>query len=192
MEDGMTATLKPATESVIKSHRFTVDEFQKMFEHGIVSRRSQLIQGRIYVSPGMSPAHAKAIRVLNRLLFKSYGHVADVVCQTPIIVGNDSELEPDFALIHPDFSGSIPSKEDVILAIEVSDSTLKFDRETKLPEYARSGIADAWILNLIEGQLEVYKQPEGEQYLHTQILKPKLLIEPEITLEWWQALETHE
>ncbi len=82
----MTATLEPATESVIKPHRFTVDDFQKMFEHGIVSRRSQLIRGEIYFTAAMGAAHANAITVLTELLVQSYSKRARVSPQCPIVI----------------------------------------------------------------------------------------------------------
>jgi Uma2 family endonuclease len=192
MEDGMTATLEPATETLIKPHRFTVDEFQKMFEHGIVSRRSQLIRGEIYFMAAMGAAHFKAIKVLTRLLSKAYADHAFIVPQCPIVIWDESEPEPDFALLKLESVSNPAPASDVLLAIEVSDSTLKFDREKKLPEYARSSIPETWIVNLNEAQLEVYTQPEGEQYLKLQIFKPEVpvapLFAPEVMLEWWRSL----
>ena len=83
-----------------------------------------------------------------------------------------------------------------MLAIEVSDSTIKFDREKKLPDYARSSIPETWIVNLNEAQLEVYTQPEDEQYLKLQIFKPEMpvapLFAPEVMLEWWRSLVVDE
>jgi Uma2 family endonuclease len=192
MEDGMTATLEPATETLIKPHRFTVDEFQKMFEHGIVSRHSQLIRGEIYFMAAMGAAHANAIAILTELLVQGYSKYARVSPQCPIVIWDDSEPEPDFALVKRDAKRGLAKAEDVLLAIEVSDSTLRYDREKKLPEYARSSIPETWIVNLNEAQLEVYTQPEGEQYLKLQIFKPEMtvapLFAPEVILEWWRSL----
>lgn len=190
----MTVTLEPADiiETSIEPHRFTIAEFQKMYELGLVPRRSQLIRGEIYFMAAMGAPHYEAIRILTKLLLKMYGDRAEIVPQAPIIVWDDSQPEPDFALIKPDYPGGVPNAKDVMLAIEVSDSTLKFDREKKLPDYARSGIPETWILNLNERHLEVYQRPDGEQYLSIQIVKPENtiapLFAPDVMLEWWRAL----
>ncbi len=188
----MTATFENVN---LEPHRFTVQEYQRIFESGILpsDQRSQLIRGEIYFMAAMGAAHYKAIRVLTKLLHQHYTDLCDIVSQAPIVVWNDSEPEPDFALIRSDFAGGIPEATDVLLAIEVSDSTLKFDREKKLPEYARSSIPEVWILNLAEAQLEVYREPNGEQFLQLQILKPEravsALFAPEVKLEWWKSLK---
>jgi Uma2 family endonuclease len=189
----MTAILEN-TGANLEPHRFTVQEYQRIFESGILptDQRSQLIRGEIYFMAAMGAAHYKAIRILTKLLHQQYTDLCDIVSQAPIVVWNDSEPEPDFALIRSDFAGGIPEAKDVLLAIEVSDSTLKFDREKKLPEYARSSIPEVWILNLLEGQLEVYREPSGEQFLQLQILKPERVVSalfaPGVKLEWWKSL----
>jgi Uma2 family endonuclease len=189
----MTAILEN-TGANLEPHRFTVQEYQRIFESGILpsDQRNQLIRGEIYFMAAMGKAHHDALRILGKLLFKAYSDLAEIIQQSPVVVWNDSEPEPDFALIRSDFPGGIPEAKDVLLAIEVSDSTLKFDREKKLPEYARSSIPEVWILNLNEQQFEVYREPNGEQFLQLQILKPEravsALFVPEVTLEWWDAL----
>jgi Uma2 family endonuclease len=194
-EVAMTATLEPADtiETSIEPHRFTVTEFQKMYELGLVPRRSQLIRGEIYFMAAMGAAHAKAIRILNQLLSRTYVNQVFVVPQCPIIIWNDSQPEPDFALVNLESQNDPALAKDVLLAIEVSDLSLKFDRHKKLPDYAKSGIPEAWILNLNDDQLEVYRQPDGEQYLQVQVVKPDTtiapLFAPDLMLEWWRALQ---
>jgi Uma2 family endonuclease len=194
-EDAMTTTLEPAEtlETSIEPHRFTIAEFQKMYELGLVPRRSQLIRGEIYFMSAMGQKHAKAIKVLTRLLSKVYAERAFIIPQCPIVIWDDSEPEPDFALVKLESQNDPAPASDVLLAIEVSDSTIKFDRQKKLPDYARSGIPETWILNLNERHLEVYRQPDGEQYLSVQIVKPENsiapLFAPDVTLEWWRALQ---
>ncbi len=190
----VTTTLEPAEtlETTIEPHRFTIAEFQKMYELGLVPRRSQLIRGEIYFMSAMGQKHAKAIKVLTRLLSKIYAERAFIIPQCPIVIWNDSEPEPDFALVKLESQNDPAPASDVLLTIEVSDSTIKFDRQKKLPDYARSGILETWILNLNEGHLEVYRQPDGEHYLSMQIVKPENLIAPlfapDVMLEWWRAL----
>jgi Uma2 family endonuclease len=190
----MTATLENKNAH-LEPHRFTVQEYQKIFESGILplDQRSQLIRGEIYFMSAMGKAHHDALRILAKMLFKTYADLSEIIQQSPIVVWNDSEPEPDFALIRSDFAGGIPEAKDVLLALEVSDSTLKFDREKKLPEYARSNIPEVWILNLTEAQLEVYREPNGEQFLQLQIFKREraviALFAPEVMLEWWKAID---
>jgi Uma2 family endonuclease len=192
----MTATLeKPPTDSVILPHRFTIEEFQKLYESGVFPgmQHAQLIRGEIYFMSAMGAAHAEAITVLTELLVKTYSAYAKVSSQVPITIWNDSQPEPDFSLVKRDAPRGAANARDVLLAIEISDSTLKFDREQKIPEYARSSIPEVWILNLIERQLEIYRQPSGEKYLQLQIVEAQTpvapLFAPEANLEWWTALE---
>jgi Uma2 family endonuclease len=197
----MTATLEtpPVRDQAqpnLEPHRFTGAEYRRMYEAGIFAptQRSQLIRGEIYFMAAMGRAHHHGLRVLGKLLYRLYAERTEITQQSPIVVWNDSEPEPDFALVRSDFGGGVPKARDVLLAIEVSDSTLKFDRTVKLPDYARSGIAETWILNLKERQLEVYRQPSGEKYLSLQILEGTMpatpLFAPDTVLEWWTALET--
>ncbi len=181
--------------TILEPHRFSVAEYRRIFENGILpfEPRSQLIQGEIYFMAAMNKAHFDALRILNKLLLKTYGHLVEVSNQAPVQTWDDSQPEPDFALLHQDYPGGIPVAADVLLVIEVSDSSLKFDREKKLPEYAKSAIPEAWILNLIERQLEVYRQPSGEQYLQRQIVLDGTAFAPafapENSIEWFLGLE---
>jgi Uma2 family endonuclease len=193
----MTATLESAPPETVlpAAHRFTGTEYLKMYESGIFApdQRSQLIRGDVYFMSAMGAEHYKAIKVLTRLLSERYATLAFVIPQCPIIVWDDSQPEPDFALVHLESTAHPAPARDVLLAVEVSDSSLKFDRAVKLPEYARSGIAETWILNLKERQLEIYRQPSGEKYLQLQILEGTTpatpLFAPDTALEWWTALE---
>ena len=160
----MTAILNQ--ETMLEPHRFTVAEYHRIYESGALPRqpRSQLIQGEIYFMAAMGAAHADAITVLTELLVKAYVKEAKISPQVPISIWNASEPEPDFALLKRTSPRGVATAKDVLLVIEVSDSSLKFDREKKTPEYARSGIPEVWILNLEERQLEVYRHPDGWRY----------------------------
>ena len=189
----MTAILNQ--ETMLEPHRFTVAEYHRIYESGALPRepRSQLIQGEIYFMAAMGAAHADAITVLTELLVKAYVKEAKISPQVPISIWNASEPEPDFALLKRTSPRGVATAKDVLLVIEVSDSSLKFDREKKTPEYARSGIPEVWIVNLLERQLEIYRQPSGEQYLQLQIVleghAAAPLFAPEIMLDWFLALE---
>jgi Uma2 family endonuclease len=189
----MTAILEAPAKS-LEPHRFTVEQYHKMLESDALPHqpRSQLINGEIYFMAAMNRAHFDALRILNRLLLAQYGSLAEVASQAPVRVWDTSEPEPDFMLLRSDYPGGIPEAADVLLAIEISDSSLEFDRSKKLPEYARSGIPEVWIVNLRERQLEIYRQPEQKQYLQTQVLlyttPATALFAPDVRLEWFKVL----
>ncbi len=190
----MTAILENPPIS-LEPHRFTVAEYRRIYESGALPAqpRSQLIQGEIYFMAAMNKAHFDALRILNRMLLSVYGGLTELSGQAPISIWDTSEPEPDFALLRGDYPGGIPTAKDVLLVIEVSDSSLKFDREKKMPEYARSNIPEAWILNLEERQLEVYRQPSGVKYLQMQIFLEDMPVAPlfasEVFIDWFLALE---
>jgi Uma2 family endonuclease len=114
---------------------------------------------------------------------------AIVRCQDPISLPNNSEPEPDIVIARlrsDDYINSHPSPADIILVIEVADSSIKFDRDTKAPLYAAAGISEYWIVNLIDDRLEIYRQPSGSIYTSIQIVTPPQSISlpefPEISL----------
>ena len=144
-------------------HRFSVAEYEQMIEHGILTEndRVELIHGEIIDKMAIGDAHAACVKRLNRLLGTTFGNRSLISVQDPICL-IDSEPEPDLALLIPrgDFylSGK-PRPADILLVIEVSDSSLEYDRLVKLPMYAEAGIAEFWIVNLEDDCLEVYRQP---------------------------------
>jgi Uma2 family endonuclease len=117
----MTATFERPTD--IEPHRFTVDEFQKLYEAGVFppEQRFQLIAGEVYFMAAMGAAHAQAITVLTELLVINYSFHAKISSQVPITIWNDSQPEPDFILVKRDAPRGIALAEDVLLAIEVSE-----------------------------------------------------------------------
>lgn len=144
-------------------HRFSVDEYERMIEHGILTEndRVELIRGEIIDKMAIGDPHASCVKRLNRLLGATFGGRSLISIQDPIRL-MDSEPEPDVALLLPQadfyFSGK-PRPADVLLLIEVSDSSLEYDRLVKLPMYAEAGISEFWIVNLEDNCLEVYRQP---------------------------------
>ena len=144
-------------------HRFTVDEYEQMIEQGILTEndRIELIHGEIVEKMVIGPLHIAVVNRLNRLLNTRLSDATFVSIKSPIVL-SDSQPEPDVALLLPrdDFyATSKPKSSDVLLVIEVSDSSLNYDREVKLPMYALGGIQELWIVNLVESKIEVYRQP---------------------------------
>lgn len=149
--------------------RLSVAEYYRMAEAGILTPRDrvELIEGEIVtLSPAGSP-HAGTVKRLNRLLVRLVGDRATVSVQDPLRLGDESEPEPDVALLLPradDYTAAHPIAADVLLVIEVADSSLLYDRRVKRPLYARHGIPEYWIVNLEAEVVEVHRQPTAGGY----------------------------
>ncbi len=140
-----------------------------MAETGILSEndRVELIEGEIIEMHAISSRHSACVMRLNALISKTIGQSALVSVQSPIRLGDRSEPEPDIALLAPKdnfYSDHHPTPDDIYLVIEVSDSSLGYDREIKLPLYARARIPEFWIVNLLDEAIEIYKQPSNNNY----------------------------
>ena len=144
--------------------RFTIDEYNRLAELGFFHEddRVELIKGEIIPMAAKGTLHSTFCRRLIRELSKLIGNQATLQSQDPIIIPPNSEPEPDVAILKnkdDDYLNSHPAAQDLLLLIEIADSSLKYDQEVKLPLYAEAGITDYWIFNLIENCLETYNQP---------------------------------
>lgn len=151
----------------ISRRRFDVDEYHRMLEVGLLTEndRVELIEGEIVEMNPIGVAHMSAVTTLNRLLSAfAYGNGLDISVQNPVRLDRGSEPEPDLALIAAGPRTELPSPADTSLVIEVSDTTLEYDRNVKLPLYAGAGIGEVWILDLPAKKVEVYSGPEGNTY----------------------------
>ncbi|ANE55898.1 Uma2 family endonuclease [Methylomonas sp. DH-1] len=152
-----------------QKHLTDIAEWRRMGEAGIFppEARMELIEGEILHMAPIGFNHAGHVNRLNYILtFLTHGS-ACVSVQNPIQLGDLSEPEPDFLLLKPDpdfYSTRHPNAADVLLLVEVSDSTLRFDREQKRRLYAAHQIPEYWIVNLIDNCLEIYRQPENGDY----------------------------
>lgn len=147
-------------------HRFTVDDYEQMIHHGILTENDpvELIRGEIVDKMPLGDQHIACVNRQTRLLVRKLGDLAIVSVQNPIRLP-DSQPEPDFALLQPreDFYASgKPLPADVWLLIEVADTTLDYDRDVKRSLYAEAGISEYWIVNLVDQCLEVYRQPQPD------------------------------
>ena len=148
--------------SIVTHHRFSVAAYHRMLAEGILTEDDpvELIRGEVIEKMPVGATHAATVKRLNRLFAGTESVIVSV--QDPIIM-DDSEPEPDLALLRyrDDFYASQkPTATDVQLLIEVADSSLAYDREVKLPLYATAGIAEVWIVNLIEAQVEIFREPK--------------------------------
>ncbi|MBD2303992.1 Uma2 family endonuclease [Chroococcidiopsis sp. FACHB-1243] len=144
--------------------RFTLAEYHRLAELGFLGEddRIELIQGQIIKMSAKGTAHEVCITRLLRELPRLLGDRATLRSQSPLILLPDSAPEPDFAIVQnraDDYLSSHPEPADVLLVIEISDSSLRYDQEVKLSLYAEARISEYWIFNLVENHLEVYSEP---------------------------------
>lgn len=153
----------PDMSGTLIRHRFTVAQYEEMVEAGILTEndRVELMRGEVVEKVSIGPAHAAVVNRLNRLFQRRFGDSVLVAVQDPVRL-SDSEPEPDLALLkmRDDFyADQTPGANDVLLVVEVADTTLETDRTLKCEVYAEAGISEYWIVNLIEECLEVHRQP---------------------------------
>jgi len=159
-------------EDLPRPHRITVDEYHRMAEVGLlaVDARVELVEGEIIDMAPIGNAHRSVVVQLNRLLTRAVGDEGIVLVQDAVRLNNRSEPQPDLAILKPrkDFyAGKFPAPGDVILLIEVSDTTLKYDREIKVPLYARTEIPEVWLFDLTSSRVHFFRKPAGGAYLET-------------------------
>jgi Uma2 family endonuclease len=160
----------------IARHTFTVAEFERMGEAGIFTKdsRLELIEGEIVEMSPIGSRHAACVNFLSRFLNAAVGDKALVSTQNPIRLDEYSEPQPDVALLwlRDDFyRRAHPGPSDVLLVIEVADTTVDYDRLVKVPLYAKAGIKEVWLVNLPAEQIEIYAQPINGAYQITKQIK---------------------
>ena len=129
--------------------------------------RLELIEGEIIEMAPIGPPHAGTVAILGRLLERAAGDAAVVWVQNPVHIGDRSMPQPDVVLLKPRadmYTRSHPLPADVLLLIEVSDTTLRFDVATKVPLYARAGVIEAWVVDIETSAIRVYRDPEASGY----------------------------
>jgi Uma2 family endonuclease len=161
------ARLSMAVE--LKRHRFTVDEYYRMAAAGILGEdsRVELIEGEIVDTPPIGPGHGSTVKRTATLFHRRFDGVALVSVQDPVRLGPYNEPEPDLALLRPrdDFYASAhPTPADVLLVVEVADSTLASDLSIKVPLYARCGVVETWLVDLPHAAVHIYRDPSPDGY----------------------------
>jgi Uma2 family endonuclease len=147
-----------------RPRRFTVGEYYRMAEVGILAagERVELIEGEIVTMAAIGSRHAAVVTRLNSFFIRELGERALIRVQNPVRLTDLSEPEPDVALLRPradDYASAHPGPGDVLLIIEVAETTLAFDRGTKLRLYTAAGIPEYWIVDLTNDHIEVYREP---------------------------------
>jgi Uma2 family endonuclease len=163
-------------EEILPRHRWTVAEYHKMAEVGLLNEdaRVELIEGDIIEMAPIGSGHGGKVKRCIRLFSRLLGDTAIVAAQDPVVLGKRSEPQPDIAILRwrDDFYESAhPGPEDILLVIEVADTTARYDHKIKVPLYARHGIPEVWLLDLQKRVLEIYRNPDQEKYQHIEHLR---------------------
>ena len=164
----------------------TVSDYHRMGDAGILTEhdRVELIEGALVTMAPIGSDHSGMVNTLTRLLVRAVGDRGIVAVQNPVRLDDLSEPQPDFAILRPrgdDYRRSIPTPSDVLLIIEVANSSLAYDRAIKRALYARHDIPEFWIVNLKDQEVEICRAPSGgtwaEIFLagHDAMLEPVLL-----------------
>ncbi len=166
-----------ATDVEVRRRLFTVDEFHRMAEAGILGEddRLELVDGEIIEMTPIGSPHAGCVMSLNDVFSERARAVAIVNVQNPVILTERTELYPDVVLLkrRPDFYRKAhPRPSDVLLIVEVADTTLRYDRHIKVPRYARAGIPEVWVIDLRARAIDVYRRPAAEGYAEHERVGP--------------------
>jgi Uma2 family endonuclease len=163
-------------ESWPQRHRITVHDYHRMAEVGVLApdARVELIEGEIIDMAPIGNDHQSVVDRLTRTLVRAVGDSAIVRVQGSVRLGEWSEPEPDLVLLAPraDFYRSaFASGADTLLVIEVSDTTLRYDRDVKVPLYARHGVPEVWVVDVKGGALLVYCALQDGKYSSHAVLE---------------------
>ena len=166
----------------IPRHRFTVDDFARLGEAGVFGEddRVELIDGEIRGMTPIGPPHAWIVNRLTRLLVLQLADRAWVSVQNPLRLDGHTELQPDLVVARGggnDYADRHPEAGDVLLVVEVADSSLRYDRAEKLPRYARAGIPEAWLVDIAGVAVAVRTDPGPGGYAREQVFRPGAVIE---------------
>lgn len=160
----------------LERYRFTVDDYHRMAEAGILGEddRVELIEGEILQ---MSPIGGKHIGCVIRLtqVFRRIPETTAIISvQNPIRVGDNGEPQPDLVLLRPKgdyYASGAPTPPDILLVVEVADSSVEYDRQIKAPLYARSGIPEYWLVDVGREHVIVFREPIEDTYRTTQVFR---------------------
>ena len=161
----------------VPRYRFTVDEFARMGEAGIFTEddRVELIDGEVREMTPIGSPHAGIVNRLTELLVARLAGRANVIVQNPIRLNRHTEPQPDLVVARrrDDFyADRHPEPGDVLLVIEVADSSLRYDRTEKTPRYGRAGVPETWLVDVEARTVTAYTEPGPQGYARQQVRRP--------------------
>lgn len=162
-------TGRPSMAVQLQRRTFTVDDYHRMLNAGILTEddRVELVCGEIVTMAPIGTRHASCVKGLNQLLTEGLGRRVVLGIQDPVIVGEHSEPQPDISVLRPRkdrYAQAHPTAADIFLLIEVSDTTLPYDRDIKVPMYGKAGVPESWLVDLAQRRVEVYRSPSPNGY----------------------------
>ena len=166
----------------IQRKLFTVAEYHQMIQAGVFREddRIELLNGELMTMSPIGIKHMECVNQLTTLLVPRLTGRATVSIQNPIQVGQHSEPQPDVALLRPRSKRkALPPPDDVLLVIEVADTSVDYDRDEKIPAYGRAGIAEAWRVSLTDGWIEIYREPSPAGYRTLRKVLPDEQVSPQ-------------
>ncbi len=164
-----------ALTAALPHRKFTIEEYHNFIETGVFKpeERLELWEGEFVEMSPIGKRHASCVNYLIELLRDFLGKNVIISPQNPIVLNDFSEPQPDIALLRrrEDFYRSEnATAKDVLIAMEIADTTLKYDRDTKFPRYAASGIEEAWLIDLENDRVEIHSEPTEFGYSLVKIL----------------------
>ena len=170
----MAVTVDQDRVAGFQRHRFDVDEFARMGEAGIFTEddRVELIDGEIREMTPIGSPHAGMVNRLTELLVTRLAGRANVIVQNPIRLDRHTEPQPDLVVARRRqsfYTDRHPEPGDVLVVVEVADSSLRYDRAEKVPRYGRAGIPETWLVDVEAGTVTVYTDPGPEGYARQQV-----------------------
>ena len=174
---GLLPSVSAAKSRSLASRKFSVDEYMGMVEIGVLGKddRVELVDGVILEMAPIGRPHERRVNRLARLFSRSVPDDIEVNIQGTIRLNDNTGPEPDISLLTPEASSddqNIAGSGAVLLVVEVSDSSLRFDRGDKARRYAVSGIPELWIFVLETDEIEVSRQPTPDGYANVQVYRP--------------------
>lgn len=150
------------------TYQFSVEEYHRLGEAGIFHEddRVELLGGNIVIMAPIGIQHVQAVPRLNRVFHRRLSDRCIIDAQNPVTIDGQSEPQPDILLLklEAETANHLPTPQDVFLLVEVADSSLLYDRTDKRAAYARTGIAEYWLLDLTRNELLVWRDPAGGEY----------------------------
>lgn len=164
-------------------HRITVDEYERMIAANVwpEDERLELIEGEIIAMSPLNAPHAYTVRTLLQMLVEALRGRALVDAQNPIRLEDGTRPEPDVMLLRPpatQYQRRLPTPLDVLLIIEVSDTTLDYDRTIKVPLYARAGIPETWVVDLNGERVIVFRALAAGEYTQMETVRRDATLAP--------------
>lgn len=165
-------------------HQWTVADYHKLAEVGLLSdKRVELISGEIIDMSPIGKMHAATVKAVAKFFWNIIGDKAILSVQDPVTISEYSEPEPDLAILKPNdtfYAEQLPKASDVLLIVEVADTTLNKDRQVKIPLYAEALIPEYWIINLNDKVLERYTEPKAGEYVLRRLYRKGDSLESEL------------